>query len=87
MNTATMDPTNSRRAYPILEAVEFLHDGQAAQHKLQAALPKQQAAEPPSWNQCITGVKATQPQFSILQLGKKKKKTIIPAVSSTDGLC
>uniref|UniRef100_A0A0B7AP68 Uncharacterized protein n=1 Tax=Arion vulgaris TaxID=1028688 RepID=A0A0B7AP68_9EUPU len=44
MNTATTDPNSSIRAYPILAAVEFLHDGHAAQHKLQAALPQQQAA-------------------------------------------
>jgi len=37
---------NSIKAYIIRVDVEFLHDGQAAQHKLQAALPQQQASCP-----------------------------------------
>ena len=35
---------NNTSAYASLVAVEFLHDGQHLQHKLQAALPKQHAS-------------------------------------------
>lgn len=37
-------PANSISPYMILELVLLLQDGQAAQHKLQAAEPKQQAS-------------------------------------------
>lgn len=38
-----MKPNKSMKTYPILAAVEFLHDGHALQHKLQAAEPQQHA--------------------------------------------
>lgn len=41
---ATIVPTNSIRAYMILEDVEFLHEGHAEQHREHAALPQQQAS-------------------------------------------
>jgi len=44
MMQATIVPPSSNTAYAILDALEFLHVGQALQHKLHAALPKQQAA-------------------------------------------
>ena len=40
---ATNVPASRTRAYAIRVAVEFLHDGHAEQHRLHAALPKQQA--------------------------------------------
>ena len=43
MTAATTVPMSSNRAYPMRLAVEFLHDGQQAQHRLHAADPKQQA--------------------------------------------
>jgi len=42
----TMVPMRRNRAYTILVDVEFLHPGQAAQQRLQAALPQQHAREP-----------------------------------------
>lgn len=36
-------PKRRNKAYTTLVEVELLHDGQALQHKLQAALPQQQA--------------------------------------------
>lgn len=39
-----MVPTIKRREYAMRVAVEFLQDGQAAQQRLQAALPQQQAS-------------------------------------------
>lgn len=46
MMQATIVPNSRRAAYAIRDAVEFLQFGHAAQHKLQAALPKQQATVP-----------------------------------------
>lgn len=43
---ATMEVNNSIKAYMIRLDVEFLQVGHAEQHKLQAALPQQQAKEP-----------------------------------------
>lgn len=40
---AAMVPSSSMTAYIIRVDVELRHDGQAEQHKLQAALPQQQA--------------------------------------------
>lgn len=44
MIQAAMAPKSNIRAYIIRDEVEFLHDGQAAQHKEQAVLPQQQAS-------------------------------------------
>jgi len=41
---ATIVPPSSNTAYAILDALEFLQVGQALQHRLHAALPKQHAA-------------------------------------------
>jgi len=41
---ATIVPPSSSAAYAILDAVEFLQLGKTLQHRLHAALPKQQAA-------------------------------------------
>ena len=50
MMHATIVPTNRTEAYAILVVVELLALGQQAQHKLHAALPKQQA----TWNTKVT---------------------------------
>ena len=42
----TIMVTRRRMAYMSLDEVEFLHDGQAAQQRLQAADPQQQARPP-----------------------------------------
>lgn len=42
----TIKVTSMRMAYISLEDVEFLHDGQAAQQREQAAEPQQQANAP-----------------------------------------
>lgn len=41
---ATTVPSSIMMAYMMREEVEFLHDGQAEQHRLQAADPQQHAS-------------------------------------------
>jgi len=45
MMHAIMVPPNNSAAYAMRDALEFLHDGHAEQHRLHAALPKQHATE------------------------------------------
>jgi len=44
MIQATIVPPSNNTAYAIRDALELLHVGQALQHRLHAALPKQHAA-------------------------------------------
>jgi len=48
MIQAITTPSNRMTAYAIRVEVEFLQEGQHLQHKLHAALPKQQATAPAS---------------------------------------
>ena len=44
MQHDAMNPINNMNVYPIREAVEFLQEGHALQHRLQAAEPQQHAS-------------------------------------------